>query len=262
MSESKTPVVRAPKIALGMKCGDCLHYNICANPAVGREPCSKLGVGKKANAPAACYAPNIYALTDENPQMLRQLGLLMKCMKPSTMRVLAFVLTKNSRTLEQYGLSFGQPVYFSVSEDYLSHYFKGYVAGHNEFGVIIAASLNKAQLPTTCVIPRESLYTLTQFKVKRQELVQSGRIAVSEDEIQMLRLGKTPLAQLIDENGKVPHVEEIEDVDYVPPHTIDDAPDSWWDVFKNDTEQVTTSRAAKKTGNKRKRKIPTAYVID
>ena len=214
------------KTRLGVKCGDCLHYDKCKHPN-HEDVCVKLGVREKANAPD-CFHPDFYKLNvTKSPDLLQDLAKLLSNFRPSQLRVLGFTLTRGSRIIEKYDLKFGQPVYFSLGGDYLAHYFKGVVVGCTDEHVIVSAKLKKCDTNTVGQFQRSTLLTRKQWKVKRDELMKAGKVTMSDEDKRKYK--KLPIAELMDEKGRIPYVAP-EEFDYEPP-TVDTDPE-WFERFQ------------------------------
>lgn len=212
------------KIRLGVKCGDCIHYDKVKS-GIHSDVCVKLGVREKANAPD-CFNPDFYKLNvTKSPDVIEDLAKALRHFRPSQLRILAFTLTRGSKMIEKHGLKFGQPVYFSLGHDYLSHYFKGFVVGATDEHVIVSSKLKKCKTNTVGQFYRATLLTRTEWKVRRKNLLASGKIIMTDEDKQFHK--KLPLAELLDEKGRV-EVKIPEDLDYEPP-TLDTAKPEWFE---------------------------------
>jgi hypothetical protein len=206
----KTKVIPLSKSSINLKCGDCLHFALNAK---FEKPCSELGVKRFTEAPN-CFSPNVYLLGKKNPDQLYQLGLILKDFSAQESRVFFSLLKQANQFEKHYGLKFGQPVYFCIGADYLSNYFSGYVIGVAECGdsqVFIGSDLQKKQRgkPLTGSFLRESVFTVSEFKKKREQLQKQGRLQDPNP------LFTKPKAQLMKE------------VDYTPP-SMDTVPPEWF----------------------------------
>lgn len=210
------------KVRLGMKCGDCMHY---VKTPKFEKVCCELGVRDKANAPD-CYSPDFYKLNTKDKDKVSKIGYLIKDLKPSQLRILAFTLARTSKLIHEHNLKFGQTVYFSLGGEYLSHYFKGFVTGANDDFIVVSATLNKSKTVTTGQFYRSSLLTKDEFKKKKRELAEKNRLVMSPEEKSKYK--NLPIAELIDKHGKVPFNAKKDDFEYEPP-TLDSAPQEWFD---------------------------------
>lgn len=209
------------KSTIGIKCGDCLFFK--GNKKF-EKPCSELGVKHFTNAPA-CYSPNVYKLAEKNPDVILQLGLLLKDFTASDTRILMSVLKQQTAFEKNYNLQFGQPVYFRIGDDYLSNYYKGYVIGVATTGegmVFLTSDLEKKQRikPAVVSLFRDSLQSVSQFRKIKEALQKSDR--------------------LIDPKGELTKraATAVSKVDYEPP-TIDKAPK---ERLENKRKKVPKSR--------------------
>ncbi len=217
------------KVSLGLNCSDCLHF---AGPAKFEKPCGEMGVDPRSRAPD-CYNPDVFKLKDtENLELLQEIGQLFRKLKPKQARILSFVLSRQGGALAKQKLKFGQPVYFSLGADYLSHYFKGYVVSASDESVYVVSKLNKCKTNTSLTLERSSVFVRSEYKEIESELLEKNRIFMSPEERKRHRV--LPIAELLDKKGRVPHVEQFRD-DYEPP-TIDTAPVEWLHVYEADSQ--------------------------
>lgn len=222
------------KVRLGIRCGDCVHYDKVKK---FDDVCVKQGVREKANAPD-CFSPDVYRLNStKNPDVFSELAAVLKKLRPSQKRILAFTLTKSSTTMERHGFYFGQTVYFSLGADYLSHYFKGYVIGADAESVIVSSKLKNCDSNTVGYFLPDTLLTRKKFKTKKKELTKANRLIMKDIEKAVMK--SLPLAELIDDKGRwkdwKPEASE-DDFDYEPP-TLDTAPPEWFDKSQRKTNK-------------------------
>jgi hypothetical protein len=214
LKKSTTPERKpAARHLIGFKCGDCLHHE--KYPRY-EQPCSKLGVTNKADAPE-CFTPNAFAFGSISPDVLCQLGLILNAFTASQQRVLLGIL-KNSNAFRKYGFAFGQPVFFHVGNDYLGNYCKGFVIGvvsHGEPLVFITSDLGsrKSKQPVTLALFPDSVISVTDFVKKRNQLVQQDKI---NDPALARKRKKAGLEKATPE--------------YDPP-TMESVPASWFDAY-------------------------------
>lgn len=207
------------KIRLGIKCGDCLHYDKVCSP-IHTDVCVNIGVREKANAPD-CFNPDFYKLNvTKHPDVIQKIAEAISVLRPSQMRVLAFTLTRGSRALERHGVTFGQVVYFSLGADFLSHYFKGYVIGATDEHIIVSSQLKKSKKNTVGQFHKSTILFKDAWRKKKDALKEAGRIFMTDADKRMHM--KLPLAELMDSKGRVP-VKIPVDFDYEPP-TLDKPP--------------------------------------
>lgn len=194
------------------KCGDCLHFK---HVAKFERVCNLIGVKHFAEAPK-CFKVNPHILSKKNPDVLSQLGLLMRDFTPQELRVFAYMIRENSLLEKNYKVKFGQPVMFRVGgNDYLSNYFKGYVLGAATVGdgqifVISDMSRKQRNIPAMATLLPSSVFTLKAWQKKKEQLIKDKKLK-----------DPNPLYSS--------HVEKKDlTIDYVPP-TMESAPAEWFD---------------------------------
>lgn len=202
------------KVVIGFKCGECLHFEKVSK---FEKPCSQLGVTRHANSPG-CFSPNVYLLQKVSPDIFNQLGLLLRNFTSPQARVL-LALLRSKKAFDKYNLAFGQPVFFHLGDDFLSNYFRGFVFGvvtHGEPLVYVTSDMNKRQVgtPGLLMLLPSSVYTVSAFRKKRQQLLTTGR----KDD-------PKPLPFLTKAKARKPVP-----VDYEPP-TMESVPDAWFDAY-------------------------------
>jgi hypothetical protein len=217
-------VIPISKGSIGLKCGDCLHFK---RNAKFEKPCHQLGVKHFQDAPY-CYTPDAYLLTKKNPEVLYQLGMLLKDFSAQESRVFMSILKASKAFEKHYDLKFGQPVYFKVGNDFLSNYFRGFVIGVAEAGdnqVFITSDLGKKQRvnPMVGSFLRDSVLTSAEWKAKRSALQKAKRLV-------------DPAATFT----APPKVKLLAD-DYVPP-SMETAPTEWFDKA---TDRVSSKKLKK-----------------
>lgn len=207
------------------RCGDCIHYK--RGPKKFDDKCKNLEVHKDRKAPP-CFSPDTFRLTKRNPEILEQLGELTKDMSARELRLISHLFGQTSKLIEKKLFHFGQPVYFSLGSDYLTHYFKGFVINNEDNNVQISATLRRARKNTHICIPEDRVLTYDEFQEKAQQLVADGR---SYFDISELKYWKNiPLPDKMDKKGRV-KIEVKEDIDYEAP-TIDKAPEEFTEKKK------------------------------
>lgn len=175
--QKKKIIPISPKTSIGFKCGECLHFSRLAK---FEKPCSFLGIKAFATAPT-CFSPDVFKLQKTNPDIIYQIGAILKDFSSTEARVL-IALLRNIKTQEKfYKLKFGQPVYFCLSNNYLSNYFMGFVVGVANVGeeqVFVSSNLGKQQRkhPMLGSFIRESVLTVSEFSKKKKELIALNRI--------------------------------------------------------------------------------------
>lgn len=225
------------RVSLSLKCGDCLHYKQVAK---FETVCALQGIHEKASAPD-CFSPDIYKMVDKtHPEILFELGKLVKDFGPSKLRILAYTF-KTASIIAKHGYQFGQPVYFSLGEDYLTHYFMGYVVGATSEHVYVAARLNKCKTNTMAMFLPSALLSKPEFKKKAIELQIAKRITLPK-----LKHNKDkcyPAPEYLNSKGMLPDFKS-EKFDYEPP-TIDTAPPEWLDAQNKKTEKDRNKKGPK-----------------
>jgi len=211
MHTKQTVIKITNRNSVKQNCGDCLHFK---RNAKFEKPCSQLGVKHYASAPQ-CFSPDVYVLARKSPDALFQIGLLFHNFTPSESRILLSLLNQQKTFEKGYSLKFGQPVYFRLGTDYLSNYFRGYVAGVASAGdqqVYVTSDMNGAQSakPVIATLMRDSVFSVTEFKTKRASLQERGR--------------------LMDPNPEKKHVVTKIDAKYEIP-SMEKAPADWYESF-------------------------------
>lgn len=206
------------KHTIGFRCGDCIHF---AKYPRYEHPCKQLGVTPAAKAPA-CFSPNVFALQKTSPDVLSQLGLLLKDFTATEARVLLGLLMRK-KSLLKLGLRFGQRVYFRLFQaDYVSNYYSGFVVGVSTFPtqeVYISSDLDKRQVgkPAIVALAVDSVYTYSQYKQIIVKLSKAGKaIDPNHPERKLFEKSKKPI-----------------DVGYEPP-TLYTAKASWYTAYQRD----------------------------
>lgn len=211
----KNKVIPIAKASIGLKCGDCLHFK---RNAKFEKPCTQLGVKHFAVAPA-CYSPDPYILSAQSPDVLYRLGLLLTNFSAKEARVFMAILKQSGSLEKHYKLKFGQPVFFCIGNDYLSNYFRGFVLGIAEEGeaqVYVTSDLDKKQRkqPVIATLMRTSVYTLSEFKKKKQKLLDDTRTQDPKPLFSVQKI-KTKMDEL-----------------YVP-QSLESAPADWFNKVEN-----------------------------
>lgn len=202
------PIGRA---TIGIKCGDCIHFKRMEKFG---KPCSELGKKHFADAPD-CYSPDVYLMAKHTPDILYQLALLMKDFTAQETRVYLSLLRK-SKTFEKAKLKFGQPVYFSISGDYLGNYYRGFVLDVTSSApqnVFVTSDLRKTQRnnPMIGAFMRDSILTIGEFKKRKLKLQKQGRLVDP----------KPTFSATVNKS-------ELANIDYQPP-SMETAPQEWFD---------------------------------
>lgn len=160
------------------KCGECLHFATTCHSARDAV-CSKLGVRAFALAPK-CFTPNVAALFG-NAEQFVVLSSILNGYNTKQRRILLGLLRGNKTTSGNPKYRFGTKLYIKMGQDVLNSYYCGYVVGYTSSGeIILCGNADRksagrsffAYLKTT-----DDLLTSKEWKVKKQELIASGRIS-------------------------------------------------------------------------------------
>lgn len=201
-----------------VRCGDCVHYK--RGPKKFDDKCKNLEVHKDRRAPS-CFSPDTFRLTKRNPEVLEKIGELTKNMSARELRLVSHLFGQLSKLKEKKLFHFGQPVYFSLGSDYLTHYFKGFVIANEDSNVQISATLRRARKNTHICIPEDRVLSYEEFQEKAKQLVKDGRGYFDISELKYWK--NLPLPDKMDKKGRV-KIEVKEEIDYEAP-TIDKAPE-------------------------------------
>lgn len=159
-----------------LRCGDCLHFKGTPHPSFGSR-CSDLGVKSYGSAPP-CYAPNVVIFNKVSPDTFAVLASLVSSFSPAQSRVLMGLL-KTAGSLDKYGYSFLQKVYFRLGEDYLDNYYSGYVLGvgmEKTVSIVGKAFFKGDKRPIMATLMPESVLDTEEFKKRRKKLMASGKL--------------------------------------------------------------------------------------
>lgn len=225
---------------LHVNCGSCIYHHRL--PLFADKPCVEHGVMEYAVAPS-CFKPDILGIVEQTPtNFVAQLGRGMADLDPTTLLAVSYLLASSVELKRQTGLQFGQPVYFTLGADYVSHYFKGYPIAFNEIDgtISIAATLNNAKKNTLLKLMPESVLTRTQWFSKLEQLISANRIYLQRSVTDR----RVWIAELLSYQGTIKRrATPLQDFNYEPP-TLDTAPD------------VLIARAKQESGKKKTPKKP------
>ena len=233
------------------KCIDCIHFSSEKLPAQ-TDVCEKLGVRPYQNAPRCFQAQPIHFIRSKLD--IGQLGKSLRHLDYSQMITLANQLA-NAAELLNYGLKFGQPVYFNMSnKDYVDNYYKGYVVGcrtvkhknSQDKLIFVASGLEFADKPEETYTNKamlslhaESLLTVKEWKEHYQYLVDNDLL---EEPISGNSPRKLTYTQWI-KAGKPDRSPTKYDAKYTPP-TIDCELDTlleeWEDLETSESVNLAT----------------------
>lgn len=161
---------------LTLRCGDCLHFNGTAHPSYG-QPCSKIGVKTYATAPS-CYSPNVQVFRKTGPDTFATLASILSTFSPQQSRILMGLL-KSAGSLEKFGYTFLEKVYFRAGEDFLDNYYYGHVLGvglNGTLAVVGASFFTSPKNPLVAYLLPESVFGYELFKKKRARLTRTGML--------------------------------------------------------------------------------------
>lgn len=220
-------------------CSSCVHYKLGPAHEKFAAPCATLGVRDYAIAPEECYSPDPSRITTADID-LPGVGKMLRHLTGEQMEVLGHLFTQ-AINLQEVKLKFGQPMYVNLGNgpdglDYITSYFKGYVVGMSHVKVAkgvftphvylasdlsVGDDLDVTHRTLLRMMP-SSLMNVAQFKVRREELVEAGRMEC------VARGWKMPLGQWLKAGcpGPAPELPNV----YEPP-TLDSAPASWLEPF-------------------------------
>lgn len=196
-----------------MKCGECLHFKHKPHrDKLGL--CSLEGIGAAAIAPK-CYTPDVTKILQSSDQLI-VLTQFYNGLTYQQRKILAAVLTAKSKKDK---LKVGTKVYFlAIGKDYLSNYLSGYVVMHTSAGeIVVSGDPDKTRRGNPYLAffkTEDSFFTVKEFKAKREDLKNKGRI--------------------YDPNNPFKRKKTSITVDYDPP-TIDNAPSEWRSKRKEET---------------------------
>lgn len=168
-------VIQLTKFNHQTHCGDCLHFNGSRHPELN-APCSKMGISSKAVSPQ-CYTPDVTAMRSMGPNVFQTLALLVASMTPRQTRVFMGML-KYAGSLERLGYQFLQEVYFTVSDEYLESYYKGYVIGvgkAHELIIVGTDYLQASKATTIAYLSKESVMSADKFARYAKKCVEQGK---------------------------------------------------------------------------------------
>lgn len=161
---------------LTLRCGDCLHFKGSPHPAYG-APCHSLGIKPYAAAPS-CYTPNVMLFRTAGADTFAVLAALLARMSPQQSRILMGLL-KSVGSLDKYGYTFLEKVYFKVGDDYLDNYFSGRILGVGLNGTIAVVGENyfhTAKSPLVAYVFPDSLLSSEKFKKRKTQLEKQGLV--------------------------------------------------------------------------------------
>lgn len=164
------------KIITQLRAEDHAHYT--KRPDANSTTLEELGILPFADAPEP-FLP-AYEKLCSNINLLELAQLIAK-FNPSQMRVLVSLLSESQR-LADFGLKFGQTVYYNPSAprlDYISNYLKAVPIGVRRQGgvdyIILATSLDNIH-GTAVLVERSTILARSDFKKVFRSLLAEGKI--------------------------------------------------------------------------------------
>jgi hypothetical protein len=236
------------RVSLGLKCGECMHLT---GVATFEKPCAQLG---KTSFAEACpsFTPDMRILAVVKKKHHSTLAEIFKELSQPQLRLLGYAC-RNADLVKKSGFELGEEVVFSLGQDYLECYVRGYVIGADRAATQVYISSDFEGLNGgSCLITllRPSVMKMADFLKHRAELISKGRIAepkpstgsVKRTTLQCLRMSPDARALLRKQLKTKPD-------EYTPP-SLDTVPSSWLDGRM--LEKVVMSKAeAKKTGTRK-----------
>lgn len=248
-----TEATTSNRVSLGMKCGECLHLT---GPAAFEKPCSQLG---KTSFAEACpsFTPDMRKMAFVTKGHIMTIAGVLREIGQPQIRLLAFAF-RNADYVRKAGLHMGDPVVFSLGQDYLECYVRGYVLSADKTGeTIYLVSDFEGLNGGSCVLTllRTSLMDMEEFKAHRDDLISKGRIAEPKPSagsqkrttLQCLRMSADERALYRKQLATKPD-------DYTPP-SLDTVPQTWLDnrgIDKVVVEKLVSSKSKSKPAGKKK----------
>lgn len=206
------------------QCGDCKSFKKSKKKDL-EDVCSNLGIIATSKAPE-CFEPDLGAFRKVSvlPD-IEALGEITKNFSAKQNRLLANFFVNQSK-LKDNKFYFGQPLFICLGEDYLSHYYKGFVVGLEKHDgttyVNLVSKLKDSKHATGIMLAEDSVLQQKEFNVLAVDLLKRGRITRDKKEFEHFR--DLPLSDMIDKKGKIDVSKLIRlDLDVDVP-TIDKAP--------------------------------------
>jgi hypothetical protein len=153
-----------------------MHFNGTSHPSIGK-PCATLGVKAYGTAPP-CYTANVSVLSAISPETFSMLASTIASMTPKQCRVLMGLL-KTAGSLEKFGFTFLQKVYFRLGPDYLDNYYSGYVLGtgvDKTISIVGKSYFKGAKKPVIASILQDSVVSVEVFKKRKKKLLAEGKL--------------------------------------------------------------------------------------
>lgn len=210
-----------------MKCKECTHFQV--GPKVYPDLCINLGVKPTASA-CDYFFPDVTQLRNVGKEVVFTLKEVMEELNASQLRIFAMFMARNE-WFKKVELKLFQQVYFSLGQNYLCNYVRGYVIGTSKNGQQVFLNSNLENLnkkkQATATLMRNSILTEEEFEKRKAELVKEGRImepprsGIKRTPFQMLTMTKK-------EHKEYEKLLSVKPDDYQPP-TLDSAPESWLD---------------------------------
>jgi hypothetical protein len=206
------------------QCGDCQHFKKSKKKDFD-DTCKNLGIIATSKTPE-CFEPDLGTFKKiSNLSIIENLGELVKDFTPKQNRLLANFFIAQSR-LKENRFYFGQPLFVCLGEEYLSHYYKGFVVGISKHEgttyVNLVSQIKKSPNLTGFMLPESSVLNQKDFNTLAVDLLKQGKIVRDKKEFEHFR--NLPLSDMIRKNGTIDVSKLIRmDLDVDVP-TIDKAP--------------------------------------
>lgn len=234
-------------IEIQNRCQECVYFKDERHPAK-TDVCNNLNVKGLTPAPRCFSIQPLHFVRSKVD--IGKLGKALKDLNHSQMLTLANQLA-NAVLLSEYGIKFGQPVYFNMANQaYVDNFYKGYAVGvrtiETKTGkqtlIVVASALEFSEDEDGTYADRamlsispDQLLTGKEWKRKLAEMVEAGRLEQPTPTNER-RLTYTQWTKA----GKP--IKPVYDIEYTPP-TLDDSDvlSYWDDLDTNESIELTSS---------------------
>lgn len=258
-SKAVTPV-HSNKLAIGLKCSECLHFKGPASPHYA-DKCSKTGVLPFAKA-CKFYTPDLTRIkqADGSTELFAALANAAKGMEGASLRILAYSLLRQE-PLKKVGLRLGQPLYVYLPPTlgmpreirtqmekydlhYIDQYYKGYVIGAVNHGDSIEVYISPSEPgkadPYTISLTAKEGGRLPEYVVGGKNFRKRRTRLEAEGKTKMPKETRKAIAALLERPWRARPLVD----DDVP--TIDTVPKEWFERGIEDEGIIFHSRKKKK----------------
>lgn len=230
MSIKKSINSKPNRVALGLKCSECLHFS--KGPRKFEKLCAQLGQEPFSDA-CPEFTPDMTVLAAVSLDSMRTLARIASALTQAQTRLLAFTF-RNLDYVKKTGFAFGDSVAFSLDgKDYLENYFRGIVIGASKNGSLIylASSLERMN-SENCFLSlfTKSVFSMEDFAKHRKLLIKKNRITLPEkansskkSPLHYLRLTPDQLAAQRKLLDAAPDTYEPPSIDKAPKKMLDEA---------------------------------------